>query len=232
MITVRKSEDRGHADHGWLKTYHTFSFNTYYDPAHTHFRTLRVINDDVVLGGQGFGMHPHKDMEILTWVLDGALEHADSQGGKGVIRPGEIQRMSAGTGIFHSEYNHSKTDAVRLLQIWLFPETKGLKPGYEQKAFSDEELTGKFTEVASPNPVNGAVKIHQDAKLLVARLRGGDTASHELAPGRSGWLQVAKGSVTLNGVELQEGDGAAIQNEVRAEVAAKAPAEVLLFDLN
>jgi len=231
MITVRKSEDRGHADHGWLKTYHTFSFNTYYDPAHTHFRTLRVINDDVVTGGQGFGMHPHKDMEILTWVLDGAIEHADSQGGKGVIRPGEIQRMSAGTGIFHSEYNHSKTEPLRLLQIWLFPEKKGLTPGYEQKAFEHSELSGKFAEVASPNPTNGAVKIHQDAKLLVARLENGETATHALALGRAGWLQVAKGEVRLNGVALKEGDGASIVAEDSVAVSAAAPAEVLLFDL-
>lgn len=231
MIKIRKSEERGAANYGWLDTKHTFSFNTYYDPAHVHFRTLRVINDDIVGPGAGFGTHPHRDMEILTWVLDGALEHKDSTGGGSVITPGKIQRMTAGSGIQHSEFNHSETEPVRLLQIWIFPDTKGLTPGYEETVFPDEALENKLVEVASPTPANGAVKIHQDAKLLVSRLTPGHTVEHSLAEGRSAWLQVAKGSVSLNGTPLKEGDGAAITAESALTISAETKAEVLLFDL-
>lgn len=231
MITVRKSEDRGHANHGWLDTKHTFSFNTYYDPKHVHFRSLRVINDDIVVGGQGFGLHPHEDMEILTWVLDGAIEHKDSSGGGGVIRPGELQHMTAGSGIYHSEFNPSPTDSVRLLQIWIIPDKTGLEPGYEQKAFTPEELNGKLAEVASPAPTAGGLKIHQDVKLFVSRLTEGQQVNHDLGTGRHAWLQVAKGGVELNGTALKEGDGAAVSNENALAIKASKDAEILLFDL-
>jgi hypothetical protein len=225
MIAVRKSEDRGRADYGWLDTKYTFSFNTYYDPKHVHFRNLRVINDDVVQGGQGFGMHPHENMEILTWVLDGALEHKDSAGGGGVVRPGELQYMSAGTGIFHSEFNHSKTEPVRLLQIWLLPTAKGLKPNYGQKSFAAEDLSGQLKEVAGPDT------IHADARLFVSRLGEGQAVEHTLAAGRHSWVQVAKGEVELNGVALREGDGAAISGEERLAIKGSTASEILLFDL-
>jgi quercetin 2,3-dioxygenase len=228
MIQVRPSEERGHNKISWLDTRHTFSFDQYYDPNHIHFRALRVLNEDIIAPGQGFGMHPHRDMEILTWILDGALEHRDSTGGSGVIRPGELQHMSAGTGVMHSEFNPSTKQPTHLLQIWLVPERRGIQPEYEQLAFSDEELRGKFHHVAGPQ---APVTIHQDADLHIARLDAGAKAQHSLKDGRHAWLQVARGSLRVNGTELGAGDGAAISEEKEVCVEAKQPAEVLLFDL-
>jgi redox-sensitive bicupin YhaK (pirin superfamily) len=228
MVQIRPSEERGHNEIGWLDTHFTFSFADYYDPAHTQFRSLRVLNEDVVAPGQGFGMHPHRDMEILTWVLDGALQHRDSMGNTGVIRPGELQHMSAGTGLLHSEFNASSTDPVRLLQIWIVPERSGIKPGYEQLAFADADLRNKFGHVAGPK---APLTIHQDADLYITRLDKGAEASHTLDRGRHAWVQIARGSVRVNGKELKAGDGAAISNETKVRVEAAAPSEVLLFDL-
>lgn len=228
MIQVRKSEDRGANKLSWLDTKFTFSFDQYWDPEHVQFRSLRVLNEDKVAPGKGFGMHPHRDMEILTWMLGGSLEHRDSMGSGAVIRPGELQHMSAGTGVMHSEFNPSNKETAHLLQIWIVPERKGLKPEYEQLAFPDKDLSGNFHFVAGPK---GPVTIHQDANLYIARLAKGDEASHPFETGRYGWLQVGHGSVTLNGKELKQGDGAAISNESSARVAADDSAEVLLFDL-
>jgi len=228
MMEIRPSEERGHAEHGWLDSRFTFSFDQYYDPEHVHFRSLRVINEDHVAPGQGFPMHPHRDMEILTWILDGALEHRDSMGSGAVIRPGELQHMSAGTGVTHSEFNPSRTQPVHLLQIWIMPERKGLKPEYEQLAFTDKELRGGFHLVAGPE---APVTIHQDANLYIARLDKGTEAKHALANGRHAWVQVARGAVRVNGKELKAGDGAGISNEKEVAVQANEAAEVLLFDL-
>jgi redox-sensitive bicupin YhaK (pirin superfamily) len=228
MLQIRPSEERGHNDIGWLNTHFSFSFADYYDPAHTQFRSLRVLNEDVVAPGQGFGMHPHRDMEILTWVLEGALQHRDSMGNSGVIRPGELQHMSAGTGVLHSEFNASSKDPVHLLQIWITPERAGLKPAYEQLAFADADLRNKFGLVAGPK---APLTIHQDANLHIARLDPGSEASHTLARGRHAWVHVAKGSVKVNGKELKAGDSAAISNETKVGVEATKPSEVLLFDL-
>lgn len=219
------------ADHGWLNTYHTFSFADYHDAEHMHFRALRVINEDVVAPGQGFGTHPHRDMEIITYVLDGALEHRDSLGNGSIIRPGDGQRMSAGSGILHSEFNPSPMDPVHLLQIWILPEQKGLEPSYEQKAFAPEDKQGKWKVIAERMPAEGAVKIHQDVKLSVASLEAGEQITYLLAKGRHAWLQIARGSVTLNGTALKQGDGAAVSQESELTIAAGQAAEVLLFDL-
>ena len=231
MLAIRRSHERGHANHGWLDTHYTFSFSDYYDPEHVHFRTLRVINDDRVAGGGGFPMHPHRDMEIVTYVLQGALEHRDSMGNGSVIRPGDVQRMSAGTGVTHSEFNASKTEPVHLLQIWMFPERKGIKPSYEQKMFSEADKRSRLRLVASPDGRDGSVTIHQDNELYATVLRKGDQVRHELKPERHAWVQVARGSVKLNGQELAEGDGAAISEEKAIELAGLKDAEVLLFDL-
>lgn len=231
MIVKRPAEERGHLDHGWLDTYHTFSFATYMHPAHMGFRTLRVINEDFVEPGRGFGTHPHHDMEILTWVLDGALEHEDSMGNGSVIRPGEIQRMSAGTGVTHSEFNPSREERVHLLQIWLLPESLGLEPGYEQRAFEDADLRNRLRVVAARAPTDGAVTIHQDARLLIGRLEAGTTVEHAIAQGRHAWVQVARGAVTLNGETLGVGDGAAVSDESHLSLRATEDAEVLVFDL-
>ena len=231
MITVRKSEDRGHFDHGWLDTYHTFSFSRYYDPRYMGFRALRVIDEDRVQSGRGFGTHPHEDMEIVTYVLSGALAHKDSLGTGSAIRPGELQRMTAGTGISHSEFNPSQTEPVHLYQIWLLPEREGLEPSYEQKAFSEEERHNRLRLVASPDGEEGSLTIRQDARLYLATLDGGREVRHELSPGRHAWLQVLRGAVTLNGTSLATGDGAAVSAEERLEVASPGDAEVLLFDL-
>lgn len=228
MLQIRPSEERGQNKLSWLDSRFSFSFDQYYDPEHVHFRALRVLNEDVIAPGQGFGMHPHRDMEILTWVLDGAIEHRDSTGGHGVIRPGELQHMSAGTGVMHSEFNPSAKQPTHLLQIWLLPERKGLKPEYEQLSFSDEELRGKFHHLAGPK---APVTIHQDADLYIARLDKGAEASHQFEKGRHAWLQIARGSVRANGMDLQAGDGAAISAETAVRVEAAEPAEVLLFDL-
>lgn len=227
MIQLRKANDRGHANHGWLDSWHTFSFADYHDPAHVQFSALRVINEDRVAPGEGFPTHPHRDMEIITYVLEGALEHKDSLGTGSVIRPGEVQRMSAGTGIRHSEFNHSRTEPVHFLQIWIIPDRQGVPPGYEQKRIG---LDGQMRLVASPDGRDGSVTIHQDARIYAARLNGGEV-THALAPGRRAWLQVARGAVNLNGTTLQAGDGAGIESETALRLAADGSAEVLLFDL-
>ncbi|MGE5111157.1 MAG: pirin family protein [Acidobacteriaceae bacterium] len=233
MIQVRRSSERGHADHGWLNTFHTFSFADYYDPEFMGFRALRVINEDWVKPGMGFGLHGHRDMEIITYVLEGELAHRDSMGNGSSIQPGEVQRMSAGTGVRHSEFNHSKKDWVHLLQIWLLPEKDGITPSYEQKTFPETEKQGKFRLIASPDASDGSVKIHQDAKVYASVLCEGEKAQHAFNEGRHGWLQVARGRVTLGGSTLNAGDGAAISKESSIEVAAAngAKSEVILFDL-
>jgi redox-sensitive bicupin YhaK (pirin superfamily) len=231
MINIRKSSERGHADHGWLNTRFTFSFADYYDPQHEQFRTLRVMNDDRVAGGGGFPMHPHRDMEIVTYVLEGALEHRDSMGNGSLIKTGDIQYMSAGTGVTHSEFNASKTEPVHLYQIWMFPEKRGLKPAYDQKNFTEAEKRGKFRLLASPDGRDGSVKIRQDNELYATVLGAGDLVKHELKPDRHAYVQVARGSVKLNGTALSEGDGAAISAEKSLELTGVHDAEVLLFDL-
>ena len=231
MITIRQSEDRGHFDLGWLDTYHTFSFDQYYDPAHMHFRSLRVINEDRVQPAKGFPTHSHRDMEIITYILTGALEHRDSMGNGSVIRPGDVQRMSAGTGVSHSEFNPSETESVHLLQIWILPESQNLPPSYEEKHFSDEERRGRLRLIASTDGREGSVKIHQDAQLFAAILNAGQTVVHALGENRCGWLQVARGTIRLNEVELKQGDGAAIRDESELTITAPDQAEVLLFDL-
>jgi len=231
MITIRKAEDRGHANHGWLNSYHTFSFANYHDPKHMGFRALRVINEDRVSPGAGFGTHGHSDMEIITYVLEGSLEHKDSIGTGSVIQPGEVQRMSAGKGIRHSEFNHSKTESVHFLQIWLLPDTKDLPPSYEQRNFSPAKNPGKLHLVAARNGREGAVTVHQDVDLYAAVLEPGDRVSHTLQPQRHGWIQVARGAITLNGLPLDKGDGAAISQETDVVIEATTDAEILLFDL-
>jgi quercetin 2,3-dioxygenase len=231
MLKIRKAKERGHADHGWLDTYHTFSFADYWDPRHMGWGPLRVINEDRVAGGTGFPTHAHRDMEIITYVLEGALEHRDSLGTGSVIRPGEVQRMSAGTGVRHSEYNASKTDAVHLLQIWIEPARAGIAPGYEQKTFPESERRGRLRLIAAADGRGGAVTIHQDAAVYATVLARGERVEHTLAPKRLGWLQVARGAVLLNGERLDQGDGAAIENERRVTLEALEPAEALLFDL-
>ncbi len=232
MLRVRKANDRGHANHGWLNTYHTFSFSSYYDPDHVQFRNLRVMNEDWVAPGQGFGTHPHRDMEIVTYVLEGALEHRDSMGNGEVLRPGEFQRMSAGTGITHSEFNPSKTEPVHLYQIWLLPERKGLTPSYEQKAFPTETMKNELRLVASREPADGALLIQTDASIYLSKLDAGRLVTHDLAPGRHVWLQVLRGTVTLNGQPLATSDGVAVSDETRLTIEASTDAEVMLFDLN
>jgi quercetin 2,3-dioxygenase len=231
MIEIRRSEERGHADHGWLNTRFTFSFADYYDPKHEQFRTLRVMNDDRVAGGGGFPTHPHRDMEIVTYVLEGALQHKDSMGNGSVIRPGDVQYMSAGTGVAHSEFNASQKDPVHLYQIWMFPDKQGHKPVYDQKHFDDAEKRGKLRLVASPDGRDGSVKIRQDNELYVTVLGPGDTVKHSLNKERHAYVQVARGSVTLNGKTLEAGDGAAISAEKSLELTGVKDAEVLLFDL-
>lgn len=228
MITIRKGGDRGHFDHGWLDTYHTFSFADYHDPAHMGFRALRVINDDRVEAGRGFGTHGHRDMEIITYVLEGELSHQDSMGNGSVIRPGEVQRMSAGTGVMHSEKNASD-ELVHLLQIWILPERHGITPSYEQKVFPPAERDGRLRLVASHDGRDGSVTIHQDADLYTTTLRDGASVTQNLRPGRYGWVHVARGNVTVNGQPLAAGDGAAIEAEPRVTIAGDG--EVLLFDL-
>jgi quercetin 2,3-dioxygenase len=229
MITIRKAGERGHFDHGWLNTYHTFSFADYYDPAFMGFRTLRVINEDRVKAGGGFGTHAHRDMEIISYVLEGELAHRDSMGTGSVIRPGDVQRMSAGTGVMHSEMNPSQENAVHFLQIWIVPERRGIEPGYEQKTFPEGELRGRLRLVASPDGAAGSVTIHQDVKLYSALLAG-ESVAHSYAPQRYGWVQVTRGDVEVNGLKLSAGDGAAISDE--SAVTISGSGEVLLFDLN
>jgi redox-sensitive bicupin YhaK (pirin superfamily) len=231
MITIRKAEERGHFDLGWLNTYHTFSFDQYYDPKHMGFRSLRVINEDIVQPGHGFPTHGHRNMEIVTYILQGALEHRDSMGNGSIIRPGDAQRMSAGTGVRHSEANPSPDTLVHLLQIWILPDEENLLPEYEEKKFSDDEKRNKLRLIVSPGAEDGSVRIHQDAKIYASLLDEGQEVVHALENGRSAWLQVAAGSVTLNDVALQQGDGAAVTEESDVRISARDPAEVLLFDL-
>jgi quercetin 2,3-dioxygenase len=231
MITRRPATQRGHKNHGWLNANHTFSFGSYYDPQHMQFRALRVMNEDFVAPGQGFGTHPHNDMEIVTYVLEGALEHKDSMGNGEVLRPGEFQRMSAGTGITHSEFNPSKDEPVHLYQIWLLPEKNGITPSYEQKRFPEEERHNQLRLVASRDQSDGSLLIHTDARVYLGTIDQGRSVTHELAAKRYAWLQVLRGSVTLNGQSLETSDGAAIANETSLNIEATTNAEVMLFDL-
>jgi redox-sensitive bicupin YhaK (pirin superfamily) len=231
MITVRPARERGHAEHGWLDSHHTFSFADYHDPRHMGFRALRVINEDRVEAARGFGTHSHRDMEIISYVLEGALEHKDSMGTGSIIRPGDVQRMTAGTGVAHSEFNHSKTEGVHFLQIWIVPEKARLEPSYEQQSFPVEARKNQLRLVAARDARDGAVTLHQDADVYAGVLDEGAAVSHALAPGRHAWVQVARGAVTLNGKPLDEGDGAAISDEARLDLQARAAAEVIVFDL-
>lgn len=231
MLTLRPARERGRTHIDWLDSWHTFSFGDYHDPKWRGFRSLRVINDDLVGPAGGFDTHPHRDMEIITYILSGALEHRDSLGTGSVIRPGDVQRMTAGTGILHSEFNPSQTKPVHLLQIWLFPDKKGLTPGYEQKSFATADKQGRLCLIASNDGRDGSVSMHQDADLFATTLAAGERVTHELKPGRNAWLQVATGGVTLNGTKLQAGDGAAVSDESRLEIIADPAAELLLFDL-
>ena len=230
MITIRKSEDRGHFNHGWLDTYHTFSFDQYYDPAHMHWRSLRVINEDRVAAGQGFPTHSHRDMEIITYILEGALEHRDSMGNGSVIRPGDVQRMTAGTGVSHSEFNPSKSEPVHLLQIWILPNAQDLTPGYEEKNFPETERAGKLRLIASNDASDGSVELRQDARVYTSILEAGQSVEHALADNRYAWLQIARGTVKLNELEMKQGDGAAVSRET-LNIIADDRAELLLFDL-
>jgi len=245
MITIRKAGERGHFDHGWLDTFHTFSFADYHDEAHMGYRSLRVINEDRVAPRREFGMHGHRDMEIITVMLSGELAHKDSMGNGSTIRPGEVQRMSAGTGVMHSERNPSATEPAHLLQIWILPDRRDHEPSYEQKRFPDAERRGKLRLVSSPDGAEGSVTIHQDSRVSTTLLQPGETVRHELASGRGAWVQVASGAVTLEGgaegggtatrgsrpVRLSTGDGAAIEQESGVTLTAITPAELLLFDL-
>ena len=231
MMTIRKASERGHADHGWLNTYHTFSFADYYDPQWMGFRSLRVINDDLVMPGMGFGTHPHRDMEIITYILSGALEHKDSTGNGRVIHAGEVQYMAAGMGVQHSEFNPSKDEAVHLLQIWIQPDRKGATPRYAEKSLSDAPADALHL-VTSKTGRDGSIAIHQDADLWLAKLSTGSRVTHRLASGRHAWLHVAEGEVSLNGTKLSGGDAAAINDESALELSATKTAQVLLFDLN
>jgi quercetin 2,3-dioxygenase len=230
MMTIRRAAERGHADHGWLDTWHTFSFADYHDPAHMGFRSLRVINDDTIAAGTGFGTHPHRDMEIITYVLDGAVGHKDSMGNGSVIQPGEVQRMSAGTGVRHSEHNAAE-GKTHLLQIWIQPDRSGHPPSYEQTMFPDAEKRGRLRLVASPDGRDGSVTIHQDARIHAGLFDGDETATLELAPGRHAWVHVARGQVEVNGAPLAAGDGVAISGEPAIAVKNGKGAEILVFDL-
>jgi len=231
MIRIRPANERGHADHGWLSTYHTFSFDTYRDENHMGFQALRVINEDVVQPGRGFGTHPHRDMEIITYILEGALEHKDSMGNGSVIRAGDVQRMTAGTGVTHSEFNPSDEESVHLLQIWIFPNRRGLAPGYEQKTFHRADKTGVLRLVASPDGRDGSLTINQDALLYASVLEQGKRITVAVEPGRHLWVQVARGGIRLNEHELRAGDGAAVSDERQIELLATETCEVLVFDL-
>lgn len=231
MIAIRKSDERGRFDHGWLVTQHTFSFGEYHDSRHHRFRALRVINEDLVQPGEGFDTHPHRDMEIITYVVSGALEHRDNMGNGTVIRPGDVQRMTAGTGIEHSEFNPSNDEPTHLLQIWIFPEEKGLEPSYEQKHFGDGDKRGRLKLVASRDGREGSVTIRQDAAMYAALLGPGDEATHRLAEGRHAWVQLIRGRVRLDDATLEAGDGAAISESSEIDLRADEPSELLLFDL-
>jgi len=232
MLTLRRAEERGRADFGWLDSRHSFSFGHYFDPKHMGFGPLRVINDDRVAGGGGFPAHPHADMEIITYVLEGALEHRDSLGTGSVVRPGDVQRMSAGSGVRHSEFNASKTDPVHFLQIWIVPEKRALEPSYEQKTFSDADKRGTLRLIGSRDGRDGSVTIHQDVDLYATVLAEGGAAHHELRTGRVAWVQVARGTATLNGEQLYPGDGVAVEEAGRLELAGTSETEILLFDMS
>jgi quercetin 2,3-dioxygenase len=230
-VIVRRAKERGHADHGWLDTWHTFSFADYHDPRFMGFRVLRVINEDTVAPGRGFPTHGHRDMEIISYVLEGGLEHRDSLGTGSVIRPGDVQRMSAGTGVRHSEFNASKTEPVHFLQIWLEPAAAGIAPGYEQKTFAESDKRGRLRLVASPDGADGSVTIHQDARVYATRLGPGDEVVHRLAPNRHAWVQVTRGALAVGDARLEHGDGAAISGETAVKLVGDVDAEALLFDL-
>ena len=231
MITLRRAQERGHAQHGWLDSWHTFSFGDYYDPKHMGFRWLRVINDDRIAPGKGFPTHSHRDMEIITYVLDGALEHKDCMGNGSVMKPGDVQRMTAGTGVGHSEFNGSPSEPVHLLQIWLLPESRNLPPSYEQKHFSKEERQGSLRVVASRDGKDGAVQVHQDVKLLAGLFGEGESASYTLGAGRHAFLHVARGKICVNGHDLEAGDAVQASDETALALSRASNAEVLLFDL-
>jgi hypothetical protein len=231
MIAIRKADERGHADHGWLNTFHSFSFADYFDPEHTQFRSLRVLNEDRVAAGMGFGSHPHRDMEIISYVVSGALEHKDSLGTKATMRAGDVQRISAGSGVIHSEYNPSSDDPVHFLQIWLLPDERGVKPRYTEKAFGNI-APGKLHLIVSKSGRDESIPIHQDAEVNVARLDNGTSLDYQLPSGRSGWAQLIEGELNLNGTTLRPGDGAAIQNETLLHFQAPSGAHFLFFDLN
>ena len=231
MITLRQSRERGHFDHGWLNTYHTFSFDQYYDPRYMGFRQLRVINEDFVAPGNGFPTHGHRDMEIITYILEGALQHEDSMGNGSVIRPGDVQRMTAGTGVRHSEKNASASEAVHLLQIWILPETVGLEPGYEQKAFTEDERRGQLRLIASDDGRDGSVTVHQDVSVFASMLGEGQSVKRDMDQTRYGWIQVARGEINVNGQRAGQGDGAIAMGESSLDIVAEQPSEILLFDL-
>ncbi|MDH3627182.1 MAG: pirin family protein [Acidobacteriota bacterium] len=231
MMKIRRSAERGHADHGWLNARHSFSFANYYDPAHMGFRTLRVINEDRVAAGAGFGTHGHQDMEIFTYMLDGQLAHKDSMGNGSVLVAGDVQRMTAGTGVRHSEMNGSQEEPAHLLQIWIEPEAAGLTPSYEEKQFSDADKRGRLRLIAAQKPRDGAVKIHQDVSIYASVLGAGDELNHKLDPGRHGWVQVIRGQVSANGETLSAGDAAALSDEPALQLVANEETELLVFDL-
>jgi redox-sensitive bicupin YhaK (pirin superfamily) len=231
MITIRRANERGHFDHGWLNTYHTFSFDQYYDPRYMGFRDLRVINEDFVAAGRGFPKHGHRDMEIITYILEGALKHEDSMGNGSVIRPGDVQRMTAGTGVRHSEQNASDKESVHLLQIWILPHTVGLDPGYEQKAFTDDDRRGQLRLIASEDGRDGSVLVHQNVSLFASILNAGQEVAHTINPLRYAWIQVARGSLDVNGETADQGDGAVVVGESSLKIRAEEDAELLLFDL-
>lgn len=231
MLTIRKSGERGHFNHGWLETYHTFSFDQYHDPRYMGFRSLRVINEDFVAAGRGFPMHGHRDMEIITYILEGALKHEDSMGNGSVIRPGDVQRMTAGTGVRHSEKNSSGTERVHLLQIWILPNAENLTPGYEQKAFSEEDRRGQWRLIASGDARDGSVHLNQDVSLFASILDAGQELERAMDSKRYGWIQVARGSIAVNGESAEQGDGVVVVGEENLKIRAQEPAELLVFDL-
>ncbi|MCB9854093.1 MAG: pirin family protein [Phycisphaerales bacterium] len=231
MISIRRGNERGHFDHGWLNTYHTFSFGSYNDPKHMGFRTLRVINEDRVQAGQGFGTHGHRDMEIISYVLEGALEHKDSMGNGSVLRPGDFQRMTAGTGVQHSEFNHSSSEPVHFYQIWLLPDRKGLAPGYEEMRRPEQPVAAGLRLVASPDGREGSLTVHQDAMIYLGRIAEGESVEHVIANGRHAWIQVLRGSIRMNDDALHAGDGAAISDELSVTMRGESDAELMVFDL-
>jgi redox-sensitive bicupin YhaK (pirin superfamily) len=230
-MLIRRASERGYADHGWLRSFHTFSFADYYAPAHMGFRSLRVINEDRVQGGKGFGTHPHRDMEIISYVLSGALEHKDSMGTGSVIRPGDVQRMSAGTGVTHSEFNASPSETVHFLQIWIMPDARGHAPSYDQKHYTEAERQGQLKLVASKNGRDGSLSLHQDASMFAGLVAPEQRVAYDLAPGRYAWLHVARGKVAVGGEELAAGDAAAFEQGGEITVVGREPSEILLFDL-